>query len=288
MTGGASPHLDHPVEMLPLIAQGAMPDPNLRAHLDVCDRCTDALAALSPLDLQYVAEGIAASLDAPTPRLLERAFGAAGLEPSWARMAGVAPSLQPAWLLACLGVVALSTALALLPSVDSLRVSPLLVAAPLLAAVMVAFAYGPGADPAYELVATTPTSPALTLLVRLAAVLIVNTAVVGTGVVVAATAGPGRAAPPAGLAWILPMAAVALLAAVVASRTKPLIGSGVGGAAWLGLVVVVTAGRANPEPLLWGRIPQIVYAAISAALLLLLLRRSARGIPNPPQLERLS
>ncbi len=288
MTGGASRHLDHPVEILPLIAEGAMPDLDVRAHIDVCDRCADALVALSPLDLRYVAKGIAAELDAPTPGLLERAFSVAGLEPSWARMAGVAPSLQPSWLLASLGVIAVSTALALLPSGDSLRVSPLLVAAPLVAAVMVAFAYGPGADPAYELVATTPTSPALTLLVRLAGVLVVNAAVVGTGVMVVAAVGPGRAAPPAGLAWILPMAAVALLAAVVASRTKPLTGSGVGGAAWLGLVLVVTAGREHPGPLLWGRIPQIVYAAISAAFLVLLLRWSARGIPDPPQLERLS
>ena len=63
---------EHPTELLLQIADGAVPPPEARAHLATCQRCQQTLAALAPLDLDYVWQGVAAELDAPKPSLLAR------------------------------------------------------------------------------------------------------------------------------------------------------------------------------------------------------------------------
>jgi hypothetical protein len=95
--------------------------------------------------------------------------------------------------------------------------SAVLLAAPLVAAAAVAFAY--------EAVAATPLSPVQALLVRLAAVLVANTLLAG-GVDLAL----GGRGPRAG--WLLPMTAAALLAVLVASRWSPTVGAVAGMGAW--------------------------------------------------------
>jgi hypothetical protein len=95
--------------------------------------------------------------------------------------------------------------------------SAVLLAAPLVAAAAVAFAY--------EAVAATPLSPVQALLVRLAAVLVANTLLAG-GVDLAL----GGRGPRAG--WLLPMTAAALLAVLVASRWSPAVGAVAGMGAW--------------------------------------------------------
>jgi len=77
------------------------------------------------------------------------------------------------------------------------RVAPLLLAAPLVAAAAVAFAYGPAVDPAYEAVAVTPLSPVRALLVRLAAVLVANTLLAGAVDLALGDGGPR-------VGWLLP------------------------------------------------------------------------------------
>ncbi|MGZ3471621.1 MAG: hypothetical protein ACXVA6_16770, partial [Isosphaeraceae bacterium] len=81
----------HPLELLPLIAEGRAPDATVRNHVATCARCSEALAALSSLDLSYVWMGITAELDAPAPNLLERILTALGLEPSLARFGAATP-----------------------------------------------------------------------------------------------------------------------------------------------------------------------------------------------------
>ena len=143
-----------------------------------------------------------------------------------------------------------------------------LLAAPLVAAAAVAFAYGPAVDPAYEAVAATPLSPVRALLVRLAAVLVANTVL--AGVVDLTLDGPG---PRAG--WLLPMCAAALLAVLVASHWTPVVGATAGMGAWLG---VLTAWKASHQPLAWltGPSTQAAYTTITVVLLVLLIRRRAR------------
>jgi hypothetical protein len=258
---------EHPTELLLQIADGGVPPAEARAHLATCRRCQQALAALAPLDLGYVWEGVAAELDAPRPGLLERFLVAVGVRPGLARFTATTPSLRLGWLLAnalVLLLVALPMALRPVASWPS----AVLLVAPLVAAAAVAFAYGPAVDPAYEAVAATPLSPVQALLVRLAAVLVANTLLAG-----AVDLALDRGGPRAG--WLLPMTAAALLAVLVASRWSPQIGAAAGMGAWL---LVLAGWKASHQPVTWltGPGAQAAYAAVTVTLLALLIRRMAR------------
>jgi hypothetical protein len=258
---------EHPTELLLQIADGGLPPTEARAHLASCRRCAQALEALAPLDLGYVWDGVAAELDAPRPGLLERVLVAVGVRPGLARFCATTPSLRLGWLLAnALVLVLVALPLALRPAAG--WPSAVLLAAPLVAAAAVAFAYGPGVDPAYEAVAATPLSPLRALLVRLTAVLVANTLLAGA--VDLALDGRG---PTAG--WLLPMTAAALLAVVVASRWTPMVGAAAGMGAWL---LVLAGWRASQQPVTWltGPGAQAAYAAVALALLALLARSMAR------------
>jgi hypothetical protein len=258
---------EHPTELLLQIADGAVPPADARAHLATCQRCRGALEALAPLDLGYVWEGVAAELDAPRPGVLERLLVAVGVRPGLARFTATTPSLRLGWLLAnALVLLLVALPLALRPAAS--WPPAVLLAAPLVAAAAVAFAYGPAVDPAYEAVAATPLSPVQALLVRLAAVLVANTVLAGT--VDLALGGRG---PRAG--WLLPMTAAALLAVLVASRWSPGVGAAAGMGAWL---LVLVGWKASQQPVTWltGPGAQAAYAVVAAVLLVLLVRRMAR------------
>jgi hypothetical protein len=260
--------IDHPRELLPLIAEGALPDRDVRAHLDECVSCRTTLKALSPLDLDYAWEGIAAELDAPQPSVAERALAYGGFDPGVTRFVVTTPSLRGSWLLASLLVVGFAfAASAFEPEV---RLSPVLVAAPVVAAGLVAFAYGPAADTAYEIVAATPLSPLTALLLRLAAVLAWSSVVVGMADF---ATGSERGV----LAWFLPMTCVALLAATVGLRTQPVIGAASGMGVWMALVIAATSVADDPAQWLWGMPAQLLYAAAAVLLLSLMTRWVVRG-----------
>jgi hypothetical protein len=254
---------EHPTELLLQVAAGAVPPPEARAHLAACRRCQQALAALAPLDVDYVWQGVAAELDAPRPGLVERALAALGLPPGLARFAAATPSLRLGWLLANL-LVLLLVALPLAVASAGDWPSGVLVVAPLVAAAAVAFAYGPVVDPAHEVVAATPTSPLGALMVRLAAVLVANSVLAGA--IDLAVPGGG---PPGG--WLLPMTAAALLAVAVASRWTPVVGAAAGMGAWL-LVLGAWTLSDQPAARLTGPGAQAAYAAAAAGLLVLVVR----------------
>ena len=268
---------EHPLELLPVIAEGRLVQPAVRDHVAECARCTAALASLSSLDVDYVWKGVAAAIDAPAPGLLERFLRLIGIDPALARFTAVAPSLHVSWLLGSVAVVAVAV---LVSIAAPMRVAPLLVVAPLIGAGAIAFAYGPVADPAYEIVAATPASAVLAVLLRLSVVLAVNAAVVGLAVAVELTS--GRAHPLAGhaFAWLLPMASVSLLAAVVGTRTQPVIGAATGMGAWLG-VVMVAMSATRGIPALWTPAWQYGHACVAAVLLGVLLLIVYRGAPLP-------
>jgi hypothetical protein len=258
---------EHPTDLLLQIAEGAPPPAEARAHLATCRRCHQTLEALAPLDLGYVWDGVAAELDAPRPGLLERILVAVGVRPGLARFCAITPSLRLGWLLAnALVLLLVAWPLALKPAAD--WPPAVLLAAPLVAAAAVAFAYGPAVDPAYEAVAATPLSPVRALLVRLAAVLVANTLLAGA--VDLALDGRG---PRAG--WLLPMCAAALLAVLVASRWTPTVGAVTGMGAWL---LVLLTWRVSQQPVTWltGPGAQAAYAILAVALLALLIRRMAQ------------
>lgn len=258
---------DHPREILPLIADGLRPPDHVRAHLASCESCAAAVEALSPLDLGYVWDGVAAEADAPRPGILERVLVRAGLDASGARFVRATPSLAPSWLLASAGTLLLA-ALGMLAGGGE-DVSLVVLIAPVVAAALVAFAYGPVPDPAYELVAATPFSPLLALLLRLAVVLSANSALV----LVADLLAGGPALP----TWFLPMTFVALVAAAAGLRTSPLLGAGIGIGLWSAAVFATVSLADDPARVLWGYEAQALYAAGSVAVLAALSAFVARS-----------
>jgi hypothetical protein len=265
---------DHPRELLPLIAEGAVPDHDVRAHLAECASCRTVLETLSPLDLDYAWEGIAAELDAPRPSFAENVLERAGMDPGLARFVVTTPSLRWSWLLASLLVVGSAFAASLLDLDTGL--SPLLIAAPVLAAALVAFAYGPVADSAYEIAAATPLSPLIALLLRLAAVLAWSSVVVGLADLASGTEHGA-------FAWFLPMTCVALVGAAVAIRTQPVIGAATGMGVWMLLVLSAVSVTKDPARWLWSMPMQAVYG-VAVVLLLALVSRwvvKGRGFVTP-------
>ena len=102
--------------------------------------------------------------------------------------------------------------------------------APAVAAVGIAYCYGPGLDPAWELSCSMPVSDRLVLLTRAVAVFAVNAALG----LIASAATLGMHAPPAPpqltFGWLLPMtAACALALAVTVVVRSAIAGAGAGG-----------------------------------------------------------
>ena len=92
--------------------------------------------------------------------------------------------------------------------------------APVLAAVGMAYAYGPGVDPAWELSCSMPISDRLVLLTRAVAVFAVN-AVLGLVASVATLGTRASAdAAPVTFGWLIPMAAVCALTLAVAVAVR--------------------------------------------------------------------
>ena len=259
---------DHPRELLPLIAEGMEAPDKVRLHVAACEACAEALEALSPLDLAYAWEGIAAEMDAPRPRALERVLAACGVPAGAARFVTITPSLRPEWLLASAGTLALA-AIGMLGA-DGDGLSLVLLIAPVVAAALVAFAYGPVSDPAYEIVAATPLSPLLAVLLRLAVVLSANSLLVFGADLVAD--GPGLR-----LSWFLPMTFVSLFAAAIALRSTPFLGAGAGMALWSAAVFTTVSLSEEPASLLWGYEAQVLYGLGSAVVLGALLLAIGRA-----------
>jgi hypothetical protein len=284
----SAPTPSHPLAVIEAVANGRVPDSQLVAHLESCPSCAGYLASKARLDLAYAWQGIAAELDAPLPSTGERLLSLLGV-PQWlARFTLQIPSLRPAWLGCSTVVLALATLITiLLVPTHALDVPAVLVVVPALAAFAAAFASG-RADPAYEIVAVTPLSPMTALFARLGAVLAANAVLCEVATLLASnrlttehrfrlysalSVGRGTLA----FGWLLPMAAVALVAAVVSARWRPIVGAAVGGGAWLAFVAVTAWISSDPAGALWGAWAELAYAGAVVVLAYLLARSWARG-----------
>ncbi len=108
--------------------------------------------------------------------------------------------------------------------------------APAAAAAGIAYAYGPGADPAWELSASMAVSDRMVLLVRVLAVFGLNA---GLGLAAAAASSAAAALT---FGWLVPMTAVSAVALAAATLTRSAAaGAAFGLAAW---TITVLAGRA--------------------------------------------
>jgi hypothetical protein len=166
---------------------------------------TEAEMRALDVDLESVWRGIRAEVWAPPTGRAERWTASALQSPALARALVTTPSLLVSWLIASVVVFALGAAVA---GVTDQPVVPLL--APAVASVAVAFAYGAGADPAYEIARTMPVPARMILLVRVCAVFVTN-ALLGLAATLVSPALGGIT-----LLWLLPMMAISLLGLAIA------------------------------------------------------------------------
>jgi hypothetical protein len=188
------------------------------------------------IDLDRVWVNVAAEVWRRHPGRLERTAARLLHSPGLARALFTTPSLLLPWLIASAVVLAVGA----LTQVGAGQPLVWLIA-PAVAAVGIAYSYGPGMDPAWELSCSMPVSDRLVLLTRGVAVFAVN-AVLGL-IASAATLGTHAAqstiTAQLTFAWLLPMTAdcALALAAAVALRSA-IAGASAGVGAWLTLVLV--------------------------------------------------
>ena len=199
------------------------------------------------VDLDRVWISVAAEVWRRHPGRLERTAARLLRSPGLARALLTTPSLLLPWLIATtaiLAVGALTQAGAGQPLVWLI--------APAVAAVGIAYAYGPGVDPAWELSCSGAVSDRMVLLTRAVTVFAVN-AVLGLAAS-AATIGTTASAHAAQLtfAWLIPMTAICALALAVAVAARPRAdlrgpgGAGAGVAAWIIVVLAQSAASTTP------------------------------------------
>ncbi|MFE9426152.1 hypothetical protein ACFYNO_24690 [Kitasatospora sp. NPDC006697] len=189
----------------------------------------DQLDSAPPeLDLDRVWVKVAAEVWRREPGRIERLAARLLQSPGLARALCTTPGLLLQWLIA--SVVVLGAGAAVTAGTGQPAVA---LAAPVVAGVGIACAYGPGMDPAWELSRSMAVSDSMVLLVRSLAVFALNALLTLLAAVVSSTA--------AGIAfsWLLPMTAVSLLglaAARVADSANAGIAAAVGG--WTVAVLV--------------------------------------------------
>jgi len=189
---------------------------SVETHLMSCPACRTTIARLSSDDLLAdVWSQVRAEVERPAPGLVERTLVRCGVSDETARLLAAVPALRGAWLLG----VASATIFAVLASGVSQLVgtAAFLVIAPLAPLVGVSVSFGGDADPASELVHTSPYSTLRLLLLRTCAV--VSSAVPVAILVGLALPGPSWLA----VAWLSPAAAVVFLALALGASLLALV-----------------------------------------------------------------
>jgi len=188
-------------------------------------------SAPADVDLDRVWLGVAAEAWHRRTGRLERTVGRILRSPGLARALLTTPSLLVPWLIASVVVFAVGAA------VTASTGQPLVaLLAPAVAAVGIAYAYGPGIDPAWELSQSMAVSDRMVLLVRALTVFVVDGAF---GLVASSVSGLA-----VGITfdWLVPMAAVSALALAAATVARS---ANVGVAAGLaGWVITLLSSRA--------------------------------------------
>jgi hypothetical protein len=224
------------------------------------------------IDLNRVWTGVAGEVWARRRGPVERTIARLLHSPGLARALAATPSLVMSWLLATAGIFVIGI-IATTQSDDPW----VALLAPGVAAVGVAFAYGPGIDPAFELSESMAVPTSLVLIARCAIVFGLNAALgfagsIATGATAALT-----------FCWLAPMTMLAALALAVALMTK----SSIAGAAtalctWAMIVLVrgierndIGAAASPGDQLALYLLAAILFAAITY----LVVSRKYEGLP---------
>jgi hypothetical protein len=191
------------------------------------------MSAPEDIDLNRVWTGVAAHVWRRDPGRLERTAARLLRSPGLARALLTTPSLLLPWLIASV-VVLIAGVLAQLGAGQPL----VWLVAPAVAAVGIAYAYGPGVDPAWELSCSCAVSDRMVLLTRAVAVFAVNAVLGLAASAVTLGTGAGADAAQVTFGWLFPMTAVCALTLAVAVATRSAnVGAGAGLAGWIILVL---------------------------------------------------
>jgi hypothetical protein len=175
------------------------------------------------------------------------------------------PSLLVAWLISTAVVLGVGAAVTVGSGVPLVALL-----APAVAGAGIAYAYGPGMDPAWELSCSMAVNDRMVLLVRVVAVFAVN-----AGLGLAASAASGLAASVT-FGWLVPMTAVSALALATATLARsPNAGAAAGMAGW---AITVLAAQTSSRQ--WSAaitdsalvVPYLVFATCCAAVVILATR----------------
>ncbi|MCM8749517.1 hypothetical protein NET02_10190 [Thermomicrobiaceae bacterium CFH 74404] len=206
------------------------------AHLSTCEACRRRAAEGLDVDLSVVWIGVAAEAWARPDGRIERVARWLLRSPGLARALVTTPSLVPSWILASIAVLAIGV---LATESTGTPWVPLL--APALSGAAIAYAYGPGIDPAFELSRSLPISDRMVLLVRALAVFGLN-AFLALSASLATPAMRGLS-----LGWLIPMTTISALGLAVATLARSA-SAGVA-AALTGWALVVLGGAASTHRL---------------------------------------
>ncbi len=217
-------------------------------------------AGPADVDLERAWIGVAAQVWRRRPGPLEQLAARLLRSPGLARALVTTPSLLLGWVIASVAVLAIGAGATLGTGTPYVAFF-----APAVAAAGIAYAYGPGIDPAWELSQSMAVSDRMVLLTRALAVFALN-AVLG----LAASAASGAAAAVT-FGWLLPMTAVCALALAAATVTRsPIVGVTAGLAAWvITLLAAQAAGRLTLT--VTGSVLILPYLACTAACIALVL-----------------
>lgn len=243
-------------------------------HLMVCVPCRAGLPA-DPGWREGSWDSIADTVLRPRRTLLERGLERLGLPAYQARLLAATPSLSRAWLSGLAAVLLCVVALTHVAGTGVAAGLPFLLVAPLLPLAGVAFAYGPGVDPAHELLAATPFAGPRLLLLRSSAVLV-------AAVVPTALATPLLPSGPlSGAAWLLPALTLCTACLALSIRIAIPLSAGVLATAWG--VTVAAGSLSGDHTRVFQLSAQLAYAAIAAVLTAVVyLRRHHFDSGEPP------
>ncbi len=251
-------------------ALGSVLTASVEQHLLACAECRALLTPhVDAARLDTVWSDVLERVEQPPQTLLERALCGIGIGEPTARLVAATPSLRGAWVAGMTVLLGLALVAAY---TDPHGVAVYLALTPLLPMAGVALAYGPAADPAFEMAAATPYSQLRLLALRTAFVL-TSTLVPAT---VAGLLLPGS--PLLAVAWLVPGLAMTVGTVALSTRFAPPVAAGALALLWL--VVSLRALSPQRDPLLTLSSPVLLASAVAlaAAAAVLVVRR--RDLPE--------
>jgi hypothetical protein len=213
------------------------------------DRCP------GDVDLDRVWLGVATEVWRRRPGPVERLAGPALRSPGLARALVITPSLLPGWVIASAIVLAAGLFATLATGTPFVALF-----APAVAAAGIAYAYGPGIDPAWELSQSMAVSDRMVLLTRALVVFALNAVL---GLVASAASGAAAAVT---FGWLVPMTALSALALAAAAVTRSAnAGVAAGLAAWAITVLSVCSASGQVATAVASSALVLPYLAVAAA-----------------------